>query len=141
MSTYDPYKVEEPNLGALREIQLTPADMQKAYDALMEKRHRDKQIAAEQKKTQETIEWLREGLDSNVHVLNGYVSKLPIDPVQVLREAARSGLTHAVVIGWKQDSDEPDNPEFYFASSRPDGAEVLWLLELARVKLMRVGGA
>ena len=89
----------------------------------------------------ELIEWLREGLDSNVIQLGGYATRVEIDPAQVLREAARSGMNTVVVIGWQQPKDTEDRAEgdFYFASSSPDGRTTLWLLELAKTKLMEIG--
>lgn len=49
----------------------------------------------------------------------------------VLARAAGAGLEDVVAIGWKQDG------TLYFASSESDGAEVLWLLEKARLELMK----
>lgn len=58
---------------------------------------------------------------------------LPVE--RVLTVALGAELKTAVVIGWDADG------EFYFKSSAADGGEVLWLLEVARKKLMEAGGA
>ncbi len=64
-----------------------------------------------------------------------FITKLDIPAERVLRKAQGSDLTTAVVIGWEADGD------FYFASSAADGAEVLWLLEVAKKKLLEAGDA
>ena len=61
----------------------------------------------------------------------GGITKLDIPPERILNGALESNLQSAVVIGFDEDG------EFYFASSQADGGEVLWLLELARIGLMR----
>jgi hypothetical protein len=66
-------------------------------------------------------------------------TRLPIEVDRVLSEALGK-LKNVVVIGWEHDHAE-GGARFYFASDRADGGEVLWLLELARVKLLRAGGA
>lgn len=56
------------------------------------------------------------------------ITKLPLDPDRVLR-AAEGKMDTAVVLGWDKDG------EFYFASSDPDGGNIVWLLEMAKRKL------
>lgn len=60
------------------------------------------------------------------------ITKLNLDPNRILESALKLNLTSSVVIGW-------ENGEFYFASSLADGGEVLWLLELAKKKLLEIG--
>ena len=69
---------------------------------------------------------------SNVTVLNT-VTRLDIPVERVLSSAQEKGLESAVVIGWDADGD------FYFASSVSDGAETLWLLEIAKKRLLEIG--
>ena len=52
---------------------------------------------------------------------------------QVLKRAIGDKIRNAVVLGYDEDND------FYFASAQSDGAETLWLLQLAIHKLMRIG--
>lgn len=63
------------------------------------------------------------------------VSKLDIPAERILRNAIKAELENVVVIGWDKDSD------FYFAGSYAAGPETLWLLELAKAKLLKIGGA
>lgn len=58
------------------------------------------------------------------------VSTLDLPPERILEAAKEAGLTGAVVIGWDAEGG------FYFASSIADGADVLWLMELAKKKLL-----
>lgn len=64
----------------------------------------------------------------NVITLNN-ITSLDIPAERVLREAIPE-LKDAVVIGFDNEG------EFYFASSKADGANVLWLLEVAKKKLI-----
>jgi len=54
-------------------------------------------------------------------------------PVNRILDNAPRDMDVAVVIGWDADGD------FYFASSVADGADVLWLLEKAKKKLLEIG--
>jgi hypothetical protein len=56
---------------------------------------------------------------------------LPVD--RILKAALEKGLAEVVIIGFDDDG------EFYFAASKADGGDVLWLLELAKKKLLEVG--
>lgn len=60
------------------------------------------------------------------------VTTLDLPPNRILEAAKDKGLQMAIVIGLDADGD------FYFASSDPDGGNVLWQLEMARVKLIEV---
>jgi hypothetical protein len=55
---------------------------------------------------------------------------LPAD--RVLADATARGLKSVVVIGYEEDGGE------FFASSIADGADVLWLLERTKHKLMKI---
>lgn len=62
------------------------------------------------------------------------VTKLDLPADRILDGAQAAALQGAVVVGYDDDG------EFYFASSYADGADALWLLELAKLKLLRIGG-
>ena len=62
-------------------------------------------------------------------------TRLDTPAARVLTTASDASLQTAIVIGWDSTG------EFYFASSAADGAEVLWLIELAKIKLMNEAGA
>ena len=68
---------------------------------------------------------------SNVVQMN-WPTRYDISPETVL-EAALDKLQDAVVIGYDKEG------EFYFASSKASGPEVLWLLELAKTFLIDIG--
>lgn len=55
---------------------------------------------------------------------------VPVD--RVLSGAQEHGLGSVVVIGFGTDGD------FYFASNKADGGEILWLMELAKAKLIKI---
>ena len=57
------------------------------------------------------------------------ITTLDVPTQRILQGALDSEMKAAVVIGYDKDG------EFYFASSQADGADVLWLLELAKKKL------
>ena len=58
------------------------------------------------------------------------ITKLDIPSERVLHSAAKHGMDDVVVIGYDNDG------EFYFASNKADGGTVIWLLELAKKKLL-----
>ena len=62
------------------------------------------------------------------------VTRLNIPPDRVLNDALAANLDGALVIGQRKDG------SYYFSSSIADGGEALWLLEWAKVALMRAGG-
>lgn len=61
------------------------------------------------------------------------VTSLDIPASRVLSRASEAALESAVVIGWDAEGD------FYFSSSVSDGGSVLWLIELAKKKLLDIG--
>jgi len=65
----------------------------------------------------------------NVVVL-GVVTTLDI-PVERVLEGAKD-LTKVVLVGYDADGEE------YFASSFSDGGEAIWLMERAKLKLLRM---
>jgi hypothetical protein len=67
-------------------------------------------------------------MNDNVIKFNG-ITRLDIDPKTVLKEAEH--LESVVIVGY-----DPEGKE-YFASSVADGGEVLWLLERAKLSLLR----
>jgi hypothetical protein len=70
--------------------------------------------------------------EGNVTILR-QVTRLDLPVERVLHGALDNGLSDAVVIGWDK------NGDFYFAATYADGANVLWLLELAKTKLIKAG--
>lgn len=59
------------------------------------------------------------------------ITTLDIPAERVLQRAIDEPITDVVVLGWDKDGD------FYFASSKADGGDVLWLLEIAKGKLLK----
>jgi hypothetical protein len=68
--------------------------------------------------------------ESNVVEWNG-VTRLPIDPDRVLKKAV-GRLQEVVVLGYDHEGNE------YFASSKPDGPSIVWLIERAKLKLLTI---
>lgn len=64
------------------------------------------------------------------------ITRLDIDAERVLKAAIDSTLylQKVVVLGYDAEG------EFYFASSIADGGTVLWLMEVAKKKLLEIGG-
>ncbi len=62
------------------------------------------------------------------------ITYLDIPPDRIL-DQAKGQLESVVVIGYTKDGEE------YFASSVADGAEVLWVMERNRLKLLAVPDA
>lgn len=60
------------------------------------------------------------------------ITKLDIPPERILEGALEKGLQAAVVVGYDADGN------LYFSSSYADGAEVVWLFELAKRRLMDI---
>jgi len=60
------------------------------------------------------------------------ITKLDIPPDRILKEAFGI-LESAIIIGYDKEGNE------YFASSRADGGDVLWLLERTKTKLLSIG--
>jgi hypothetical protein len=72
-------------------------------------------------------------MSDNIVFFDG-VTRLDIPPERVLNSAKEANLENCVVIGWEK------NGDFYFASSIASGPEVIWLLELAKKKLLEIKG-
>ena len=76
--------------------------------------------------------------DSNEGVIMGEVvelnmlTRLDIPPERVLKSAISAGLTSVLILGYTEDGGE------YFASSTADGAEAVWLMERAKMRLLSV---
>lgn len=62
------------------------------------------------------------------------VTTLPLDVGRILDRAKAANMSEVVVLGYDADG------EFYFAASESDGGTILWLLEVAKRKLMEAGG-
>lgn len=63
------------------------------------------------------------------------VGKLDIPPTKILARAAAAKLRNVIVVGVDSDG------EFYFASSKADGGDVIWWLEMAKKKLLEIADA
>ena len=59
------------------------------------------------------------------------ITTLDIPPERILAGAQKADLTAVVVIGINEDGE-------YFASSIADGADVVWMLERVKLKLLRL---
>lgn len=59
----------------------------------------------------------------------GCVTTLDIDPNKVLK-GAEDQLESGIVVGWDRDG------ELYFASSIGNERDVLWMLEMAKARLL-----
>lgn len=62
----------------------------------------------------------------------GCATCLDIDSQRVLNGALEAELSEVVVVGYDKDG------EFYFASSKADGPNILWALEMAKLKLLKI---
>lgn len=60
-------------------------------------------------------------------------TRLDIEAEKVLDEAKKTGLSSVVVVGYTVDGEVE-----YFASSTGDGAEVVWLLERAKLMVLNM---
>lgn len=69
--------------------------------------------------------------DENVVILP-VVTTLDIPPERILSQAIAADLDRVIVVGYDQDGQE------YFASSVADGGTVVWLMERAKIKLLRM---
>ncbi len=59
------------------------------------------------------------------------VTKLATDVTRLLAKASGAQLTEAIVIGRDKDG------QLYFAASNPDGGDALWLIEHAKLELLK----
>lgn len=69
-------------------------------------------------------------MTDNVHTLS-VETRLPLDPARVLNAALAANLERVVVVGIDEHGEE------YAASSLPSAADVVWLLERAKLNLLR----
>lgn len=67
--------------------------------------------------------------DDNIVDFNG-VTRLDLDPNRILAKVPKT-LKSVLILGYDEDG------SFYFASSRADGAENVWMMECAKFELMR----
>ena len=65
---------------------------------------------------------------SNVEDLD-VVTRLDIPSDKILKKAI-GNVNDVIIIGWNEEG------ELYFASSKANGGDVLWLLELAKKRLL-----
>lgn len=63
----------------------------------------------------------------------GNVTRLDLPPDRVMDKAKENIGDGVVVIGWDKEGG------VYFASSIADGSEVLWLMEIAKKRLLEIG--
>jgi hypothetical protein len=61
------------------------------------------------------------------------ITTLDTPPERILADATREQFEDVIVIGRTRSGQE------YFASSSPDGGVVVWRLERAKLKLLRMG--
>ena len=80
----------------------------------------------------EAADFAPDPLGANVQLFPG-VSPNSYDPNVMLAAAMRGSLTEVVIVGWDADGD------LFFSSSVADGADCLWLLEKAKLALLKVG--
>jgi len=71
---------------------------------------------------------------NNVEYLDT-VTRFDIEPSRILASALESGMSVAVVIGYDNDG------QFYFSSSTADGGNALWLMAIAKRKLLNTAEA
>lgn len=65
-------------------------------------------------------------------IYGDFITRLDLPAERVLSGAQAADLRSVVILGYDQDGNE------YFASSMSDGGTVLWLMERARLKLLRI---
>ena len=63
----------------------------------------------------------------------GNITRLNLPTDRVLDAAKGSCSDGVVILGWGNDGN------FYFASSIADGGTIIWLMEMAKKKLLEVG--
>ncbi len=82
------------------------------------------------RKSLEAFEKMAEAEDMTDNVIPiGGITRFNVDPNDIIK-SAEGELETAIVIGWDNDG------EFYFASSAADGGDILWLLEMAKKRLL-----
>lgn len=70
-------------------------------------------------------------MSAEIITWNG-ITRLDLPAERVIAEALGASLDEVVIIGFDQDG------EFYFASNKADAGTVLYHLEMAKMKLMRI---
>lgn len=65
-------------------------------------------------------------------IVGNFITRLELPVERVINGAVEADLASVVILGVTKDGYE------YFASSSPDGANVLWALERAKHKLMQI---
>lgn len=68
--------------------------------------------------------------DDNVMIFTG-VTPIQFDADVILRGALKANLSEVVIVGYDEDGTE------FFSSSQPSGPDVLWMLERAKLGLLR----
>jgi len=63
----------------------------------------------------------------------GIATTMDTSVERVLHRAGEKGLKSVIVMGWTEAGD------IYFASSKADGGDALWLMENAKKALLEVG--
>lgn len=61
------------------------------------------------------------------------VTKLDLD-ADILLENNKGAFKHLLLLGYNEDN------EFIFGSTMANGGDVLWLLEVAKIQLLRIAG-
>lgn len=69
--------------------------------------------------------------EENILTFDG-VTRLDLSAERILQAAIDAKIESAVVLGYDADG------EFYFASTKADGGEVIWLMEIAKKKLLEM---
>lgn len=60
------------------------------------------------------------------------ISRLDLPAERVLQSAIDAKIKTALVLGYDADG------EFYFASTKADGGDIIWLMEIAKKKLLEM---
>ena len=71
-------------------------------------------------------------LSAKLHLFPG-VTSLDHDPKIMLEMAKNVDLEEVVILGLEKDG------SFFFSANKPGGPDVLWLLELAKKRLLEMG--
>lgn len=71
--------------------------------------------------------------EDNVIIWRG-VTRHDLPPERILNHAKDADLDRVVILGYDRDG------QMYFASSFADGGDVMWLMELAKARLLKITG-
>lgn len=74
-----------------------------------------------------------EPLPGNVEMMP-VITRHKFDAARTLRHAHEAGLEEIIILGYTKDGSE------FFSSNMPDGAESVWHLERAKLKLLQMNG-